>query len=202
MGAQLPQSITRSLESLAAAANNNKQPDAHPLPLLRIHFPEVTVTTPGTDVSIPAAAPTPTLSLSSSAIKPGTNKKYIAFSIDLDAPFPSWPILGPILHGIQTDLVVVADGAEGGGFVPLEAKTKEWRVVYRGPGPPRPSAPHRYVFLLFEQPEGVNGEKVDEVLGMGAGAGLWARIRWDQGAAERKLGLGEVVAVNYFVSHG
>ena len=66
-------------------------------------------------------------------------------------------------------------------------------------GPPRPpaiSGPHRYVFMVFEQPDGVTAERVKEEMGWveKLELGLWDRIRWDQAVFEEKLGLGGVVA--------
>jgi len=171
---------------------------------LRIHFPETTVSKAATNVTIAASAPTPTLAVSAAALQrfqpqPGT--KYMAFSLDLDAPFPSFPIFGPILHGVQADLV--AGHPDADGFVALQGPA-EWQVVpYVGPGPPKPSAPHRYVFTIFAQPEGLDAAKVKTALGLdGRGTGLLPRIRWDQAAAEKRIGLGEVVAGNYFVTRG
>ncbi len=170
---------------------------------LRIHFPETTVTEAATNVTIAASAPTPTLSMSVSALKSTTSgsiNKYLAFSIDLDAPFPAFPFLGPGLHGVHADLV--AGAADANGFVALEGGSAEWQVApYMGPGPPPLSAPHRYVFMVFEQPEGMDTAKVKSVLGLDRPAtSVLSRIRWDQAAAEKSLGLGEVVAGNYFVS--
>ncbi len=164
---------------------------------LRIHYPEVTVSEAAVELTIAAATPTPTLSIATSALKsPGT--KYIVVSIDPDAPFPSFPILGPALHGVHVDLTAGAAGEDG--FAPLEGPT-EWLVPYFGPGPPKPSAAHRYVFMVFEQPEGLDGAKIRKTLGLGETVGLAARIRWNEEAFEKKLGLGEVLAGNYYLTH-
>jgi len=62
------------------------------------------------------------------------------------------------------------------------------------------NSPHRYVYMLWQQPEGITAESIREELGFPEeGAGLLARVRWDQEAFERRLGLGRVVAGNYFV---
>jgi phosphatidylethanolamine-binding protein (PEBP) family uncharacterized protein len=182
-------SITQTLSAAGAGAT------------LRIHFPETTISEAAANVTIAASAPTPTLSVLASALKSTTpGVKYLAVSIDLDAPFPSFPVLGPILHGAQADLVPGAVDADG--FVALEGGSAEWQVApYVGPGPPPLSAPHRYVFMVFEQPEGMDTAKVKSVLGLqGPGTGVVSRMRWDQEAAEKSLGLGEVVAGNYFLT--
>jgi hypothetical protein len=68
-------------------------------------------------------------------------------------------------------------------------------VDYAGPAPPPKSKPHRYVLLLYEQPEvidvGKGGKKV----------GVWPRMRWDLGKFEKEIGLGEVVAGTWFLSN-
>jgi len=171
---------------------------------LRIHFPETLVLEPASNVAATAAAPPPTLSLSAYAIEKSATKsgaKYLVISLDLDAPFPSFPILSPILHGIQADLV--AGTVDENGFAPLEGPPN-WQVMpYIGPGPPKLSAPHHYVFMVFEQPEGTDAAKIRSALGLeGRGTGLMPRMRWDQEAFERKLGLGDVVAGNFFFSRG
>ncbi|KAI1110927.1 PEBP-like protein [Nemania sp. NC0429] len=165
---------------------------------LRIHFPEVTVSEAGADVTIAASAPTPTLYISAEALKSGPSTKYVAVAIDLDAPFPSFPFLGPILHGLHIDLV--AGAPDGDGFAPLEG-APEWLVPYIGPGPPRPSAPHRYVFMVFEQPPSLDAAKTKELLGLGPQVKLTSRMWWDELGFEKKLGLGEVLAGNYHLTH-
>lgn len=101
------------------------------------------------------------------------------------------------------------------GFAPLTAASPattatgdgvdgsdEWVVPYIGPGPPKPSSAHRYVFLVFEQPDDAVA-KVRRVLGLGQGknnAKLTVRVRWDEAAFEKTLGLGKVVAASFFLS--
>ncbi|TGJ83940.1 hypothetical protein E0Z10_g4838 [Xylaria hypoxylon] len=175
-------------KSIAAAAKGTS---------LRLHFPGVTHAAAGGSLSIEQATPTPTLSISKDALKSEPGTKYIAVSLDLDAPFPSWSFLGPILHGIHIDLVPGTPDADG--FVPLEGAT-EWLVSYLPPGPPKPSAAHRYVFLVFEQPEGLDAAKLKSVLKFAPEVKLTARLWWNQETSEKKLGLGEVLAGNYFLT--
>lgn len=70
---------------------------------------------------------------------------------------------------------------------------------YIGPGPPPPSAPHRYVFLLYEQPEEFDIARFASK--GGKKVGIWPRARWDLEAFEREAKLGPVVASNYFFSN-
>ncbi|ATY59729.1 protease inhibitor (Tfs1) [Cordyceps militaris] len=170
-------------------------------PSLRVVFPGNTaVSRSGIQLPKLAAKDTPALSVSTSLAQPREGgHKYIAVCIDLDAPFPSFSILGPIIHWIQTDLVAAA-AADDDGFTRLETSARP-AVPYAPPGPPPPSGPHRYVFMLWEQPASLTGaDEVSRVFSLPAEPGLTARIRWDQGAFEEKMGLGEPLAVNYFVA--
>jgi len=70
---------------------------------------------------------------------------------------------------------------------------------YAGPGPPPGSAPHRYVFLLYNQPEALD---VVELAAPGRKKmGMMPRIKYDLNAFVESVGLGPVVACNYFVSN-
>lgn len=117
-------------------------------------------------------------------------------NLDLDAPFPSFDKLGPILHWVQSGLKVVASTENA---APFEVSAP-FIANYIAPAPPPRSSPHRYVFFLYEQPEGFEGvEKFAPKDGktLGNGARMWASLdEW-----EKKLGLGEVIAVNYFKSN-
>ncbi|KAF2110403.1 phosphatidylethanolamine-binding protein [Lophiotrema nucula] len=181
-----PATIKQLLETLK---NDSNAP-------VRIHYPAKTVTTPGTKLSKQDSKPAPTLSISSTFAK-SPDAKYLAFAIDLDAPFPSMPVLGPILHGIQTDLTTEGE-ADADGYVKLATAVKPV-VIYAPPGPPPISAPHRYVFLIWEQPQDLTSEKIRTQLGLAEQVGIPARMRWNQDAAEKKLGLGAVLGGNYFV---
>ena len=141
-------------------------------------------------------------------VAPGTSSPtgtFLALCLDLDAPLPSFPFMSPIAHWIQTDLVAQTAGVGADGFAQLKPASGKERTVapYRGPRPPPGSAPHRYIFLVWAQPDGVTYESVREALGVSGDAqlGLWPRIRWDEDAFEKKVGLGEVLASNYYVSN-
>ncbi|KAI0146389.1 PEBP-like protein [Xylariaceae sp. FL1272] len=166
---------------------------------LRLAFPTTTVTKAATNLTKEEAKTTPTLSIAASALKQTPGTKYIAAAIDLDAPFTSVNFLSPILHGLHADLVAGPLGDDG--FAPLQGTT-EWMVPYIGPGPPPPSGPHRYVFLVFEQPKELDTAKIKSKLGFGEAVGMWPRIRWDQVGFEKKLGLGEALTATYFLTKG
>ncbi|KGQ10424.1 Carboxypeptidase Y inhibitor [Beauveria bassiana D1-5] len=185
-------SVPSALKNLEAACDKTPQ--------LRVVFPEGTaVSRVGIKLPKLAAKDTPCLSLSSSLVKLHDGDKYIAVCLDLDAPFPSFSVLGPIAHWIQTDLVPVEESVED-GFTKLETDARPV-MPYIGPGPPSPSAPHRYVFLLWKQPASVGSvDEVSAIFSLPAEPGLTARIRWNQSLFEKQMGLGEPLAVNYFVA--
>lgn len=114
----------------------------------------------------------------------------------MDAPFPSFNKLGPVLHWVQPGLKSV-DSVEAAA--PLET-SEPFITNYIGPAPPPGSSPHRYVFFLYEQPDGFDGVRrfaPKDGKTVGVGGRMWASLdEW-----EKKLGLGEIVAVNYFKSN-
>lgn len=123
-----------------------------------------------------------------------TSTKYMVVCLDLDAPHPSFPFLSPILHWIQPGL----QAANEGGQRVLRASEPSISD-YAPPGPPPGSPPHRYCFFLYEQPASLDGSKYAS--GDGAKMGLWSRMRYSLDAAEKELGLGPIVATNYFTSN-
>ena len=70
---------------------------------------------------------------------------------------------------------------------------------YAGPGPPPVSGPHRYVFLLYDQPADFDVSKYAPA--GGKGLGIKGRVRYNLAAFEREAGLGPVVAANWFCSN-
>ena len=166
---------------------------------LKVQFSEsTTVNEPGVKLSSAATKTTPTLSISSSLIRPHAGDKYVVVCLDLDAPFPSFSALGPAAHWIEFDLIAIRSALED--FTPFESTSKSV-MYYAGPGPPPPSAPHRYVFLVWEQPDGMSADVARKTLGLGESPGIMARMRWDQPQVEKKIGLGQPLAVNYFTAN-
>jgi phosphatidylethanolamine-binding protein len=70
---------------------------------------------------------------------------------------------------------------------------------YIGPGPPPGSSPHRYVFLLYKQPDAFDLKLYAPA--NGAEYGNMARMRFDLAGFEQKAKLGSPIAVNYFKSN-
>ncbi|EED18838.1 protease inhibitor (Tfs1), putative [Talaromyces stipitatus ATCC 10500] len=145
---------------------------------------------PGEHIPKTEAQLAPNLSLTQAT---GT---YIAVCIDLDAPFPCFSFLGPILHWIQSGLKPTTTV---NGTTRLRATDTPFISDYVGPAPPPPSRPHRYVFLLYEQPEGFNYTKFAPP--DGKKMGMWPRIRYDLKTFEKEAHLGPIVASNFFLSN-
>jgi len=127
------------------------------------------------------SAPTITLppSITPSQTSP---KSYIIIALDIDAPYPSLTVLGPILHWIQSDLTVSTSSSE------TLQTTTTFIANYIPPGKVPGSAPHRYLFLLYEQSGEVDVKKWAPR--DGAKLANWSRMRTNLGEWEGRLGLG------------
>ncbi|KAJ5223548.1 phosphatidylethanolamine-binding protein [Penicillium chermesinum] len=118
------------------------------------------------------------------------DKTYLIVTLDIDAPFPSFGVLGPILHWIQPDVKASE----------LVLKTDAPFIAnYIGPAPPPGSGPHRYVFFLFEQPAGFDAKKYAPA--NGKTLSNWHRMRYNLDAWSKEIGLGDILALNYFKSN-
>lgn len=111
-------------------------------------------------------------------------------------------MLGPILHWIQPGLSSEqqqqSTSVTPAPLAPSPADTP-FIVNYIGPAPPPGSAPHRYAFFLYEQPAALDAARFAPAGGKPLGnlGRMWASLDDWVG----KLGLGDVVAVNYFKSN-
>jgi len=123
---------------------------------------------------------------------PDPLKTYMVVCLDIDAPFASFDVLGPILHWIQPGLRASADS-------PSLRATEPFVANYIAPAPPPGSGPHRYCFFLYEQPVGFEGVKYAPPGGVNLSN--WHRMRYSLDAWEKKARLKPVVAVNYFTSN-
>ncbi|ROV95193.1 hypothetical protein VMCG_08602 [Cytospora schulzeri] len=147
------------------------------------------ITEPGQYVPRSDAQSPPQLTLPSAS----SSKSYVVIALDLDAPFPSFDKLGPILHWAQSGLKVAISTEAS---APLEM-SEPFIANYIGPAPPPGSSPHRYVFFLYEQPDVFDGVKKfapKDGKTLGVGSRMWASLdEW-----EKKLGLGEAGAAAAF----
>lgn len=124
--------------------------------------------------------------------------KYIVVCLDLDAPHPSFPVLGPILHWAQPGLQA-ASSAEDAHVKDGLKPSQPFIANYAGPGPPPGSPPHRYCFFLYEQPESFDIKA--HAPANGAQMGILPRMRYSLDKWGKAAQLGPIVAANYFVSN-
>ncbi|KKK12617.1 hypothetical protein AOCH_002312 [Aspergillus ochraceoroseus] len=123
---------------------------------------------------------------------------YMVVGLDIDAPFPSFGVLGPILHWIQGGLQPTPSECNPGIYYTLEV-TAPFVANYIGPAPPPGSSPHRYIFILYEQPAGFDAKKYAPPNGQNLGN--IHRMRYNLDAWEKEIQLGPIVAANYFKSN-
>lgn len=123
---------------------------------------------------------------------PDASKSYLVIGLDLDAPFPSFAVLGPILHWVQSGFTA----SPGSNTL---TTTAPFISDYIGPAPPPRSSPHRYSFFLYEEPVGLD-PKAHAPLN-GAKMGVKGRMFTSLDNWEKTLKLGPVLAMNYFNSN-
>lgn len=80
---------------------------------------------------------------------PDPSAIYMVVALDINAPFPSFGVFGPILHWVQPGLKAKGDELE---------ITEPFVANYIGPAPPPGSSPHRYCFFLYQEPQGFDGK--------------------------------------------
>ncbi|GKZ25498.1 hypothetical protein AbraIFM66951_001037 [Aspergillus brasiliensis] len=122
------------------------------------------------------------------------NGTYLVVCLDLDAPYPSCNVLGPMCHWIQSGLEPIMSD-NGHFFLRVGAP---YIANYVGPNPLFGSGPHRFLFILYEQPAGFSMTRSAPC--GGKKMGLLARTRFDLDSWARSIGLGPVVGANYFLS--
>lgn len=122
---------------------------------------------------------------------PNASATYMIVALDLDAPFPSFDVLGPILHWIQPGFKAGPNN--------ILTPSEPFVANYIGPAPPPGSAPHRYAFFLFEQPKNFDGKKYAPV--DAKPLSNWHRMRYDLDVWQKTASLGEPLAANYFLSN-
>ncbi|ORY71449.1 phosphatidylethanolamine-binding protein [Pseudomassariella vexata] len=131
---------------------------------------------PRTDSSATEAQSPPKISFPAAS----ATATYVVVALDLDAPFPSFGVLGPAnANGILTS-------------------SEPFVANYVGPAPSPGSSPHRYTFFLYEQQADFDGKK--HAPPGGKPLPNTRRMRFDLDAWEKTTGLGKPLAVNYFKS--
>ena len=117
-------------------------------------------------------------------------RKFIVVCVDIDPPFPSFALLGPALHWLQAGLT---SEASSGDLFSSDPAIAFWAA----PAPPPMSSPHRYIFLLYEQPADFDPELFTKA----GGFGMKDRMRWDPFNFEKQARLGPPVATTYLFSN-
>jgi hypothetical protein len=120
----------------------------------------------------------------------------MVIGLDPDAPFPSFNVLSPVLLWLRPCL---QPQSADSSTVNLLVHDTPCIVDYAGPGPLLGGAVHRYVFLLYEQP--VHFDAKERALTTGKSMAPFGRMRYDLDAFEKKIGLGSVLAANYFYNN-
>ncbi|KAI0078222.1 PEBP-like protein [Panus rudis PR-1116 ss-1] len=86
-----------------------------------------------------------------------TTRPFVVAAVDLDAPTPQNPTSAQIRHFLGGDFHLVP--TRGTNTEPLVNSTAAVSE-FRQPTPPAGSDPHRYVFLLFNQPAGFDQQTI------------------------------------------
>lgn len=120
---------------------------------------------------------------------------------DPDAPSRTDKKWSEYCHYVEADIKILDRSATSAGkvqepqFVSAELSNGTVLQPYVGPGPPKGTGKHRYVFLLYKQPDGVTSSKFSKVQdrpNWGFGTPATGVHRW---ASENKL---EPISANFF----
>lgn len=108
----------------------------------------------GSLVRVSEAKEIPSVTFSTS--NPGSAQSFTFLLIDPDAPTPDDPKFAYWRHWVVTNISPSGSGDESG-----DVKDGKTLTQYLAPGPKDESGPHRYLFLLFKEPQGFSIEKED-----------------------------------------
>ncbi|CBY01497.1 hypothetical protein LEMA_P002840.1 [Plenodomus lingam JN3] len=160
---------------------------------LEVMFNSTTVETPGQLLSKAATANQPRFALSSDLLD--SSDTYMLVMLDLDLP----PLNGTterrvLLHAMITDFK--ATQQQVAGSAALLASTASGPASYLPPGPPATDTQaHRYVELLFEQPDGFNVEA-------SVFANVQDRLNFDIESFAAENNVDAPIAANFFTVDG
>jgi phosphatidylethanolamine-binding protein (PEBP) family uncharacterized protein len=107
---------------------------------------------------------------------------YLIVGIDIDAPSRASPTLAQVLHFMNTDFTMAT-----GSDKTLASTNAVATEPYLAPAPPPGSGPHRYIFLMFEQPSGFTPKDLPIT-----------RTGFDLESWRKENGLSAAVAGTYF----
>ncbi|EIM81695.1 PEBP-like protein, partial [Stereum hirsutum FP-91666 SS1] len=131
-----------------------------PTVLLEVSFPQASAApinvTAGVQLARNDTAIPPVFGIQAngSILDPGTGPFVVAM-VDLDAPTPQAPTSAEIRHFLGGNFELSNSSTDG---LSLLSNTTTAISEFRQPTPPAGSDPHRYVFLLFSQPEDFNNQ--------------------------------------------
>lgn len=84
---------------------------------------------------------------------PRHTHQFVLAAVDPDAPYPTNPNVSQVRHLLQGDVVPVRHPRDHQWILVNETAPVS---VWLQPAPPADSPPHRYIFLLYEQPRDFN----------------------------------------------
>ncbi|KLO17322.1 PEBP-like protein [Schizopora paradoxa] len=164
---------TSLAEVKAAFAKADVPEDAHitfePNTLLEVAFPQASgrpvLVNAGKQLQQPQTAIPPRFGIKSPTASQ-LHQTFVVSMIDLDAPTPQNPNVSQIRHFLGSNFHIDTESARANRLserfgVGMLVNSTEALSGFLQPTPPAGSDPHRYVFLLFEQPAGFN-EKVGQ----------------------------------------
>lgn len=144
------------------------------------------ISPPGELIPRPEVARPPTISSSVFS----TTGKAVLFTIDLDVPSNGSRVT--LLHWMSPDITGVTDGKNS---TELTIPNPPVGTPYLQPAPPVGDFPHRYVFLLFEQPR--NFSIPPEFANINPPTDVSARIGFNLAKFVAASGLSTPIAANY-----
>ncbi|PVH99266.1 PEBP-like protein [Periconia macrospinosa] len=160
---------------------------------LDVMFNSTMVSKPGQLLSKAETASAPQIAASSSMVD--SSKSYVFVMLDLDVPAAQGNATRRVLlHAMETGFKPTSQKIAGNAV--LLASTEKGPASYIPPGPPATDTiPHRYVQMLFEQPQTLAVQASDF-------ANMQARINFDITSFAEKNKLGEPMAANFFTVDG
>ncbi|EIM78966.1 PEBP-like protein [Stereum hirsutum FP-91666 SS1] len=120
--------------------------------------------------------------------------------IDLDAPSPQAPTSAQIRHFLGSNFALSNDPNSTSGTlsssdaVQLLKNSSAALSEFLQPSPPAGSDPHRYVFLLFSQPDGFDAQTILDSSTM--------RTSFNLSSFAAKVGLGDPVGGTFILDEG
>lgn len=123
---------------------------------LTVKFPSLTPSD-GSFARVSEVKDQPTISISAAGNSSSSTSSFTFLQIDPDAPTPADPKFGYWRHWVVTNIPYPSPSVPDANIV----ESGRTLTQYLAPGPKDDSGPHRYLFLLLQEPEGLKLEKSD-----------------------------------------